>query len=104
MDANGGTLIVNNKELVGPNWEKPGANQFYTPTWETANNEIALTDEELFWSRKPATIELKKGWNSIMMRLPRNYKDQAWMAVFVPVKLDTNGRWVEDLSVVCELK
>lgn len=97
-DANGGTVWVNNKELEAPAWEHPGANRYLNPTWETPANEIPYSDEEFYWSRKPVAIQLNKGWNRILMRVPRTYKDQAWMSVFIPVKR-ANERWVEDLSL-----
>lgn len=98
-DANGGTVWVNDKELPAPQWLRPGANRYLNHTWETPANEIPYTDEEFYWSRKPAAIQLKKGWNKIRMKAPRTYKDQIWMSVFVPVKLNANGRWVEDLTL-----
>lgn len=98
-DANGGTVWVNNKELTAPQWQQPGANRYLSPTWETPANEIPYTDEEFYWSRKPAAIQLKKGWNKITMRVPRTYNDQAWMAAFIPVMQNGQGRWVEDTSV-----
>ena len=101
-DANGGTVWVNDKELPAPEWENPGGNRYLNPTWETPANEIPYTDEEFYWTRKPATIQIQKGWNKIRIRVPRTYKDQAWMSVFAPVKLDAHNRWVEDLSLICD--
>ncbi len=101
-DANGGTIWVNDKELPAPQWENPGGNRYLNPTWETPANEIPYTNEEFYWTRKPGLMLLKKGWNTIIMRVPRTYKDQAWMSVFAPVKMDANNRWVEDLSLICD--
>jgi hexosaminidase len=97
-DANGGAVFVNGKELEGPQWKNPGGNRYLRATWETPANEIPFTDEEFYWSRPPATLQLKKGWNKILVRIPRTYKDQNWQFGFVPVKM-SNGTWVEDLSV-----
>lgn len=97
-DANGGTIFLNGKELKGPQWEKPGACRYLQPTWETPANEIPFTDEEFYWSRPPSIITLQKGWNKILVRLPRAYSDQAWMFAFVPVK-QIHGQWVEDTSI-----
>ncbi|MGD9563293.1 MAG: family 20 glycosylhydrolase [Pyrinomonadaceae bacterium] len=98
-DSNGATIFVNGKELAGPRWQNPGRNRYLQETWFLPANEIPYTDEEFYWSRKPAAIDLKKGWNKVLIRVPRAYKGQSWMAAFVPVKLDANRRWVEDLSV-----
>lgn len=101
-DANGGALFVNGKEVPGPQWQNPGGNRYLKPTWETPANEIPYTDEEFYWSRPPAVIELKKGWNKIVARVPRTYQEQAWMFAFIPVKLNAQGRWVEDGSVTLQ--
>lgn len=98
-DANGGAIFINDKELPGPQWNNPGGNRYLNATWEQPANEIPFTDEEFYWSRKPASISLKKGWNKIMVRAPRTYKDQNWFFAFAPVKKDANGKWVEDASV-----
>ncbi|OIR12218.1 beta-hexosaminidase [mine drainage metagenome] len=98
-DANGGTIWVNDKVPEAPKWENPGAYQYLKATWETPANEIPYTDEEFYWTRKPATIYLKSGWNKIVIRVPRTYNEQAWMSAFIPVKLNGNGKWVEDGSV-----
>jgi hexosaminidase len=97
-DANGGTVFVNGKELTGPQWKNPGGNRYLRATWETPANEIPFTDEEFYWSRPPAAIPLKKGWNKILVRVPRTFRDQNWQFAFVPVKIK-NGRWIEDPSV-----
>ncbi|WP_026773499.1 beta-N-acetylhexosaminidase [Asinibacterium sp. OR53] len=99
-DANGGAIFVNGKELPGPQWQHPGGYRYLKPTWETPANEIPFTDEEFYWSRPPATIKLKKGSNTILVRVPRTYPDQAWMFAFVPVRMNAAGRWVEDGSVL----
>jgi len=97
-DANGGAVFVNGNELQGPQWGNPGGNRYLQPTWETPANEIPYTDEEFYWSRPPAPVHLKKGWNKIVVRVPRTYNDQAWMFAFVPVRF-CNGRWIEDASL-----
>ncbi len=98
-DANGGTIFVNGKELEGPQWQNPGGNRYLQETWFLPANEIPYTDEEFYWSRDPASIRLKQGWNRVLIRIPRSYPRQNWMAAFVPVRFDKNGRWIEDMSV-----
>jgi len=99
-DANGGAIFVNGKELAGPQWQNPGGNRYLQETWFLPANEVPYTGEEFFWSRQPAAINLKTGWNKVVIRVPRAYRRQNWMAAFVPVKLDANRRWVEDLSLL----
>ncbi|HEU4633084.1 MAG TPA: beta-N-acetylhexosaminidase [Flavisolibacter sp.] len=97
-DTNGGAVFINGKELTGPQWKNPGGNRYLRATWETPANEIPFTDEEFYWSRPPAAVPLKKGWNKILVRVPRTFRDQNWQFAFVPVKR-RNERWVEDVSV-----
>jgi hypothetical protein len=97
-DANGGAIFINGKELAGPQWKNPGGNRYLRATWETPANEIPFSDEEFYWSRPPAVISLKKGWNQILVRVPRTFRDQNWQFAFAPVKMK-DGRWIEDLSV-----
>ena len=98
-DANGGAVFINRKELAGPAWATPGGYRYLQSTWHQPPNELPFTDEEFFWTRPPAGISLKKGWNEILVRVPRAYRDQRWMFAFVPVKKNAGGKWVEDLSV-----
>jgi len=97
-DANGGEIYINDIELKGPVWENPGGNQNLKPTWFTAANEIHYTDEEFFWSRKPGEIKLKKGWNTIVIRVPKPITGQNWMFAFIPVKQE-KGKWVSDTTI-----
>ena len=97
-DANGGEIYINDVQLQGPVWHNPGANQNLKPTWFTAANEIPYTDEEFFWSRKPALLKLKKGWNTILIKVPKPITGQNWMFAFIPVK-QQNGNWVSDATI-----
>ncbi len=97
-DANGGEIYINNTELKGPVWQNPGGNQNLKPTWFTPANEIPYTDEEFFWSRKPAAIKLKKGWNKLLIKVPKPITGQNWMFAFIPVK-QKDGKWISDAAV-----
>ena len=98
-DANGGAIFINDKELPGPAWNMPGGNRYLQATWDKPANEMPYSEEEFYWSRPPAIVALQKGWNKILVRVPRTYQDQKWIFAFVPVKQDTNGNWIEDASV-----
>ena len=98
-DANGGAVFINGRELAGPQWSNPGGHRYLTATWYLPPNEIPYTDEEFFWSRPPARITLHKGWNEILVRVPRAYRDQRWHFAFAPVKQNQQGKWVEDPSI-----
>ncbi|WP_316815489.1 beta-N-acetylhexosaminidase [Pedobacter nyackensis] len=98
-DANGGYIQLNDKNLPGPTWSAPGQYRYLEHTWFSPPNEIPFTDEEFYWSRKPVKISLKKGWNKLKVHSKRSYKEQDWMFAFVPVKLNNEHKWVEDLSI-----
>jgi hexosaminidase len=70
----------------GPKWENPGWKPFKQKGWSNGiDREIPWTDEELYWLREPAVIQLKKGWNEIMVKVPCTTKHQNWMFTFVPI-------------------
>ena len=98
-DANGGAVFINGRELPGPQWSNPGGHRYLNATWYLPPNEIPYADEEFFWSRPPARIPLQQGWNEILVRMPRAYRDQRWHFAFAPVQKDQKGRWVEDPSI-----
>ena len=55
------------------------------PTWKTdgkRGKEIALVDQ-VYMSRAPAKIKLKKGWNPVLMKSARKFK---WVFSFSPVE------------------
>ncbi|MBN2375651.1 MAG: family 20 glycosylhydrolase [Sedimentisphaerales bacterium] len=86
-DANGGTISINDKPLLGPQWINPGKFENLKATWHTPQNEIPLTDEELYWTRPLTNIELKKGWNKVLIKCPRSYNEQKWIFAFIPVDI-----------------
>lgn len=97
-DPFGAQVWINDAPLPAPQWKQPGKYQYFSPTWFSPANEIPFTDEEFYWTRDPARVELKKGWNKVLLRVPFGYKGQRWSYTFVPVK-EQNKRWVEDESV-----
>lgn len=51
---------INDREILPPAW---------TNTHTTRNNEIALQNENAV-SRPPIAVDLKKGWNKVLLKLP----------------------------------
>lgn len=85
-DNNGSKVWVNGREVAPPQWKRAG---------QKGQSEIPLTDEGYEY-RAPATIELKKGWNTVLVKAPvaslkgKDWHNPVkWMFTFVPV--DTNG-------------
>ncbi|WP_222439134.1 family 20 glycosylhydrolase [Echinicola salinicaeni] len=88
-DINGGKIWLNDQELEGPQWERPGWKPSKQEGWGSkVDQEIPWTVEELYWTRDPAMISLKKGWNKILVRIPGATSYQNWMFTFVPLEMD----------------
>lgn len=65
----GGTLWVNGKEIAPPVWLRGG---------QRGNSEIPLMDEGYEY-RVPTKINLKKGWNTIQVKVPiTTFKGRDW--------------------------
>ena len=52
---------------------------------------MPYTDEQFFWTREPAQIPLKAGWNTIRLYCPRVFDAAIWIAAFVPVTQAGDG-------------
>ena len=88
-----GRLIVNGIDIYpSKEWNEPGKYNYHYNTWHRPENEEPYTDEQLFWTREPAYIPLKAGWNTIMLYAPRLFNINNWVAAFIPVKVDKDGR------------
>jgi hexosaminidase len=97
-DGNGGSVWINGKELTPPVWKNPGQWRFEKATWGQPANEIPITDEEQYWCREPIRVELKKGDNLVLMRIPFTYAQQSIQGICAPVK-KVGDRWIEDESM-----
>lgn len=79
-DRRGSRLWVNGKEIPAPEWRQPDAEI------RQDTNDPQLTNENLT-AREPVKIELKKGWNQVMMKLPYagngGTKRNKWQFTFV---------------------
>ena len=71
---------VNNKIVLPPVWQQPGL--------PVKSDEIPFVDEDYFY-RLPAKINLKKGWNKILLKVPQGGNSWKWMFTFVPVKYES---------------
>ncbi|HEY1112811.1 MAG TPA: family 20 glycosylhydrolase [Chitinophagaceae bacterium] len=77
---------VNGQVVAPPKWQRPG---------QKGHSEIPLTDEGYEY-REPAMVSLKKGWNTVLIKLPvGSFKGEdwqnpvKWMFTFVPLKDNT---------------
>lgn len=77
-------IFINDSELAPPVWEN---------THSEKTNEITLKNEN-FSARPPISVELNKGWNKVLLKLPvgkfntPEVRLQKWMFTFVFVTSD----------------
>lgn len=83
-DRKGSMLYVNDEEIAPPTWDNTGV---------TITNEVDLMNENCT-ARKPTEINLKEGWNKVLMKLPYNptsgVRLTKWMFTFVLTDLEGN--------------
>lgn len=88
-------IWVNGKEIDPPVWQQPGLDE--------KDSEMPYVDEDYFY-RETTKIELKKGWNQILLKIPQNEKSWKWMFTCVPVsKKGMEIKEVKDLKYSTEL-
>ena len=79
-------IWVNNNEIDPPTWKQPSL--------ETNTHEIPFIDEDYFY-RDPTKIDLKKGWNKVLLKVPHGGTSWKWMFTCVPVNIDADGNVTE---------
>tara|TARA_R110001592_G_scaffold213897_1_gene466736 strand:+ start:7015 stop:9063 length:2049 start_codon:yes stop_codon:yes gene_type:complete len=83
-------IWVNNKEIAPPVWKQPNLG--------TKTEEIPFIDEDYFF-RSPTKITLKKGWNTVLLKIPQDKNSWKWMFTCIPVNVTNDGfRDVSDLK------
>lgn len=68
---------VNGEIIKPPKWQQPGLG--------VKTDEIPFSDEDYFY-RKPTTITLKKGWNTLLLKIPQGKPSWKWMFTCIPVE------------------
>ena len=80
---NGSNVWVNDCELQPPNWEVPGLHP--------VDHEVVYTNEP-YENRPPLPIQLKEGWNKVLIKVPvgsfhtADYRLVKWLFTFVLVR------------------
>jgi len=69
-------IWVNDIEIAPPVWNQPNL--------ERDDHEIPFVDEDYFY-RNPTKINLKKGWNKVLLKIPHGGKSWKWMFTCIPV-------------------
>lgn len=89
-DSYEGEVWINGSKLPAPAWEMPGWKPSKTSGWGAPQDqEIPWRNEELYWRRKPAQVQLEKGWNEVLIAIPYQNDYQNCMMTFAP--LDMSG-------------
>lgn len=84
-------IWINGKAIAPPAWQNPGQ----------SGKEIPFTDD-VYTSRPPTKIQLKKGWNRVVLRTGPTWK---WCFTFTPIKWNgTIAREVKGLKFSAEPK
>lgn len=93
-------VFAGDTEIFPPKpWNEPGKYRYHYPTWHKQPNEEPYTDEQFFWTREPARIPLKAGWNTITLECPRVFNAAIWIAAFVPVTQAEDGSVTEATGI-----
>ncbi len=83
-------IWVNDNEIQPPKWKQPGL--------ESNTPEIPFVDEDYYY-REPTKIQLQKGWNKFLLKIPQGGNSWKWMFTCVPVDIQENGvREIENLQ------
>ena len=84
------SVWVNRNEIAPPVWKQPGLS--------AQSEEIPFQDEDYFY-REPTSIQLKKGVNEVLLKIPQGGTSWKWMFTFIPVNVNgINVREVEGLQ------
>jgi hypothetical protein len=83
-------IWVNNIEIASPAWKQPNL--------ESKTDEIPFIDEDYFY-RAATKVNLKKGWNKVLLKIPQDKNSWKWMFTCVPINVK-NGQ----ISEINELK
>ncbi len=75
-------IWVNDKEIAPPHWQQPNLKE--------KTSEIPFIDEDYFY-RVPSKIQLKKGWNKVLLKIPHGKKSWKWMFTCTPINSTKNG-------------
>jgi len=83
-------IWVNKQEIEPPVWKQPNL--------ATKTDEIPFIDEDYFY-RNPTKVNLKKGWNTILLKIPHGKNSWKWMFTCIPIKNNKSGiKEVKDLK------
>jgi hypothetical protein len=68
-------------------WIKVNGEKIPPPTWKVSgpkDAETPFTDED-YQMRPPVSVKLVKGWNEILLKVPKHSKGWKWSSTFLPI-------------------
>ncbi len=68
-------------------WIKVNGEKIPPPTWKISGKkdaETPFTDED-YQMRPPVSVKLVKGWNEILLKVPKHSKGWKWSSTFLPI-------------------
>lgn len=88
-------IWVNEMEIQPPVWQQPGL--------ESNTPEIPFVDEDYYY-REPTKIQLQKGWNKFLLKIPQGGNSWKWMFTCVPLDVQQSGvREIKNLQYSTDL-
>lgn len=100
---NQGMIRVNGVTLNPPIWEQPGLFKYNFHTWHKPQQELAYTNEQLYWMRESISVPLVKGWNEVELYIPKTFSGQRWNFAFIPLTKHAQGRVSEATGLKFEM-
>lgn len=100
---NQGLVKVNGVALDPPIWEQPGLFKYHFHTWHKPQEELAYTNEQLYWMREPISVPLVRGWNDVELYIPKTFAGQRWNFAFIPLTERAHGRVSEATGLKFEM-
>jgi hypothetical protein len=73
-------IWINGQAIPPPQWQNP-------PRRDDRNSKIPLVDENYHF-RAPTLVNLKAGWNPILIKSPGNAETRRWMFTCIPLQWD----------------
>ena len=72
-------MWVNSVEILPPTWQQPNLG--------VKTDEIPFIDEDYFY-REPTKVQLIKGWNKVLLKIPHGGDAWKWMFTCIPINID----------------
>lgn len=99
-DRRGATHFKRGEWHSSQPWARVNGRFIDPPAWEITtpkNDETPFTDEDYFF-RDAVSIDFKKGWNEVLLKVPKRSGDWKWVSTFIPIGDTRELKYSDDLS------